>query len=439
MSATLKNLFVYVPGSAVDNFKQNHTGSGVTSSDNYYDKVSFLSGSGEIAARGELFGLSTEFKDRLGLTNDITTSNTLMTYIAGLGSQLDTLNANDSTDGSVDKKIKTAIADVIGTAPTALDTLGEIAAWIDAASGNTGSYQAMALTLASVPSIIDKLGTYTGSTYSGAYLFAHNAAVEEAAAKVATLTYTDAAVTGQYVSAVNESNGIISVVRADLPTLSVDSTANSGSQYVTGLSVSGNTITASYAALPTLSVALASQDYVTVNDHEITLVITDLGSSSGLNYTSANDAITYNAVATTVSTDGLITASAVYNRIHATETFLATTLTSLDSRIQATVTGATGALDSVQTLTATENGTSYGSITIVQKDGLLATTAEDGTTTASFSINKTNILAKTEATVSSPTTGTGANEYIAVNVVTENHDVKSVTVEFDPWEVYTAS
>ena len=435
-----KNLFVYVPSNGIADYKSRHV-TNVTSDDEYYSKIAFLSGSGEIATRGELFGMSTEFAQKLGLTSDITTSNTLMSYITGVKDNVTTLMANENTEGSVDKKIKTAIDNLIAGAPTAYDTITEIAAWINDIQGQQGTAATVAAQLAKIDPLVDKLGTYTNGaepTYTGAYLFAHNAAVEEATAMKNSLTYSDTAVAGEYVSAVTQTNGVIAVTRASLPTLSLDTTANTGSQYVSGLSVSGHTITATYTALPTLSVASASQALVTVNDHQITLVTTDLGSTSGISHTTTNNVTTY-AAGTQIVGDGLITASAVYNRIHATEEYLATTLTNLDSRIQATVTGTTGALDSTKTLNATDGSDTLGTITIVQKDGLLADTSEDGNTTASFTINKANILKDASATVDSPTTGTGANEYVQVHVTEENHKVTAVTVEFEAWENYTPS
>lgn len=411
-----KNLLVYVPSSAVEHFTEHHTGSGISSSDGYYEKVAFLEGQGTIATHGQIFGTSkafsddvTEFKNRVGLTEDITTSSTLTAYAKNVGSSVATLNGADNVVGSVDYKIKTAIDNLVGNAPDAYNTVYELAAWLQEVQG-TGTAAAVASTLANVNTIQSQLGTYSVSgdigTYTGAYLFAHNAVVEAVGALKTSLTTSDTAHAGKYVSAVSISDaGVVTISRADLPTLSVAATSSS---------------------------------LVTVNDHEITLVTTDLGSNSGITHSTTNNVTTYTAGTQTVG-DGLITASAVYNRIHATEEYLASTLTSLDSRIQATVTGATGALDSTITLDATDGSDTLGSITIVEKDGLLSSTSEGGSTTAAFTINKTNILKDASATVDSPLTGTGANEYVQVHVTEENHKVSAVTVDFSPWEEYSAS
>ena len=401
-----KNLLVYVPSSAVEHFTTHHTGTGISSSDGYYEKVAFLEGQGTIATHGQIFGTSkafsddvTEFKNRVGLTEDITTSSTLTAYAKGVGSSVEILNGADNVQGSVDYKIKTAIDNLVGNAPDAYNTVYELAAWLQEVQGS-GTAAAVAATLANVNTIQSQLGTYSVAnnvgTYTGAYLFDHNAVDEAVGALKTSLTYSDNAVTGKYVSAVSISSaGAVTVERADLPTLSV---------------------------------ATASQALVTVNDHEITLVTTDLGSTSGISGTTVNNVTTYTAGTQTVG-NGLITASAVYNRIHATETYVADALTTLDARIASVVASATGDLDSHVTL---NDPNSYGAVTIVQQDGILKTT--DGTNTASLTINRANILAEASATVDSSN-----NNYIEVHVTEENHKVTAVTVDFSPWEEYSAS
>lgn len=415
-----KNLLVYVPSSAVEHFTENHTGTGISSSDGYYEKVAFLEGQGTIATHGQIFGTSkafsddvAEFKNRVGLTEDITTSSTLTAYAKNIGSSVATLNGGDNVQGSVDYKIKTAIDNLVGNAPDAYNTVYELAAWLTKVQG-TGTAEAVAATLANVNTIQSQLGTYTISgdtaTYSGAYLFAHNAAADAVAGLKSSLNTSDSAQTGKYVSAVSISDGVVTVSRGDLP------------------------------VIPDITIATASTNYLTASGHEITVNVVDLGSTSGISHTTntSTNVTTYTA-GTQTPGDGLITASAVYNRIHATEEYLASTLTSLDSRIQATVTGATGALDSTITLDATDGSDTLGSITIVEKDGLLSSTSEGGSTTAAFTINKANILKDASATVDSPLTGTGANEYVQVHVTEENHKVSAVTVDFSPWEEYSAS
>lgn len=72
-------------------------------------------------------------------------------------------------------------------------------------------------------------------------------------AAINALDKSDSTVTGKYVSAVSQTNGIITVSRADLPTLSGGNTAAAG-KYVSAVSVNGHAITISTAALPTISI-----------------------------------------------------------------------------------------------------------------------------------------------------------------------------------------
>lgn len=92
------------------------------------------------------------------------------------------------------------IADLINSAPEALDTLGEVAGWIN--NDTTGA--------AAMANDIGDLKTKVGST----------SVESQINTKINGLNKTDTAKTGQYVSAVSETNGVISVTRANLPTLS---------------------------------------------------------------------------------------------------------------------------------------------------------------------------------------------------------------------------
>lgn len=396
-----KNLFVYVPSNAAANFIAYHTGNGITTADDYYKKVAFLEGQGTIATHGQIFGMSkafsdevNEFKNKVGLTNEFTTSNTLTSYVKTIGGQVDVLNGADSVAGSVDYKIKTAIDALVSGAPLAYDTITEIAAWIVAAQKNEGSAEALATTLAQVPVLQNQLGTYSTGTYSGAYLFAYNAAADAVTEFANTLAYSDTAVAGKYVSAVSISNtGEVTVNREDLPEISVNQN---------------------------------STNYLTTNEHEIGALISSISTSTGISSTTSANMTSYSAGTETIG-DGLITASNVYNRIHATEVYVASALTTLDTRITSVVANATGELDSTITL---DDANSYGSVTIVQQDGVLIETG------SSLTIDRTAILEEAEETVDSPITGTDANEYIQVHITEENHKVTAVTVDFDPWEDY---
>ena len=117
-----------------------------------------------------------------------------------------------------------------------------------------------------------------------------------------------------------------------------------------------------------------------------------------------------------------------------TGSYITTTVVQADGKLTSTGSSVTfdfakiyAELDSTTgTVNAEENGTSYGTMSLTITDGKISS--------SSMTINRTNILAEASATVDS-----GANEYIQVHVTEENHKVTGVTVEFDPWEVYTPS
>ena len=344
MAQDLKKLFVYVPNNGVASFIESHTGNNITSSDEYYNKVSFLGGDGEIAARGELFGMSTEFKNKLGLTNDITTSSTLMAYVTAIKDSVATLNASDTTEGSVDKKIKTAIDNLIGGASETYDTLREIETWLLAAQGSDTAAN-IAHQVAKVPTLEAELGTYSVSnnvgTYTGAYLFAHNAALDATNA----LSHTDTAVSGQYVSSVSLNNGTWTINRVNIPIIDINST---------------------------------SANYLSITNQKLDALTSSISSTTGFTYTSTPESghTSYEIGADETIGTGLVTASAVYARLRADETFVASALSTLDTRIKDVVTNTVGGLD--ETLILTDSG-SYITTTVVQADGKLTSTGSSVT------------------------------------------------------------
>lgn len=427
----MKQLFAYVPSNVVTNFISNHIGEN-KDNDNYFSKVSFL-GNGQIATRGRLFGMTDSEISQVGLSSLPSGKNSIGAYLVELAGKYDTLNGDLNT--SVKSYVGEAITNLVNGAPTALDTLGEIATLLT----DNNNLNSFAYVQAQVGIRPTNTGDNGATIWSGD-LYAYAAYV--ANYKVSTLDVSDTAVDGQYISQITETDGKISVTRANLPTLSVKS---------------------------------GSGNYVAVagtGTHEIEILTSSIASTTGFVHNTTGTAYTVGAAESIEN--GLVTASVVYSRLRADETFVASALSTLDTKINDVVTATTNALDSTilisdtnsyvsahiieedgklkasgsyltfnyakiydqldstLTITATENSTTYGTATIAIADGKLTSTG------SSFTINKANILAKTETTISSPTTGTGENAYVKVNVVTENHDVKSVIVEFDPWEVYSA-
>ena len=124
------------------------------------------------------------------------------------------------------------IANLINSAPEALDTLGEVANWIN--NDETGA--------AAMANDINGLKTKVGE----------KTVATQITDKINTLNKDDNAVAGQYVSAVSETNGIINVSRENLPTLSSGTTngtvklSNGNDVAVTGLRSAAYTDTSAY-------------------------------------------------------------------------------------------------------------------------------------------------------------------------------------------------
>lgn len=433
----LSNMFVYVPSTYVNNFISNHIGEN-KESDDYYRKISFLD-NGQISTRARLFGLTDTDIQKIGLSDLPNTYNNVLTYIKNLGGQIDTLNGDTNINGSVDKKVETAINNLINGAPTAFDTLKEISDWITYAQGDPTSSEYTATLVTSIPSLNTRLGSYVGSTYTGAYLFAHNAALDATNA----LSHTDTEVNGQYVSSVSLNNGTWTINRVNIPITEINST---------------------------------STNYLSITDQKLDALTSSISSTTGFTYTStpAEGHTAYEVgTAETIGT-GLVTASEVYTRLRADETFVASALSTMDIRIKDVVNNTVGGLDETLVLTdsasyitttvvqqdgkltdtgssitfdyakiyaeldsttgtvnATENGTTYGSMSLTITDGKISA--------SSLSINKTNILKENEATT---TSGTNTDPF-QVSVVEENHKIKTVSIQFNDlstlWDDYQPS
>lgn len=123
------------------------------------------------------------------------------------------------------------------------------------------------------------------------------AAAKTADDAIKALDVTDTAVTGQYVSAVSETDGKITVTRADLPTLSVKA---------------------------------GSEQFAAVNNHEVEIKTTALN-TVGLTKTEAGK---WQAGAVDATSTGLATAADVAAEIVSDEEFIATALNDHENRLK---------------------------------------------------------------------------------------------------------
>lgn len=187
----------------------------IEGSDNAGDKVKVT-----VASKG---GKVTEVTvDESGLTGalnlkanaaDVYTKGEVDTTLSGYYTKSETFNKNEVT-----KAITDEVAKIINdNDDTSINTLEEIAAWIAAHPES----------VAAINKEISDLKALIGTTSAEAQINA----------KIDTLDYTDTAVVGEYVSAVSENNGIISVTRAALPTYTLAEGATNGTVKFNGTEV----------------------------------------------------------------------------------------------------------------------------------------------------------------------------------------------------------
>lgn len=436
MSDEIKQILVHVPSQYVEDFKSSHTGvSNGTPTDDYYNRVSFLE-NGQISTHGKIFGLDNDSITKIGVSALPSNQTSIGSYLVELAGKYDILNG--ALNQSVQSYVASAVTALVGGAPEALDTLGEIAELLTGGQMVTdfASLQTQVGTRPKVDNegtLIDYPGdlyqyasyisqfkidglTYSDSAVTGQYVSSVSQSNGKISVERASLpSREDTAVSGQYVSQVTQSNGQITVSRANLPTLAVNSTAGSAGQYISALSVSGHTITATYTTLPSvtyaeqtgnyiaaitqtnglissvtfkslpsvpaITIATASQDYLTVDandNHKIGAVFTSLGTDASTIWSTStsNGHTTYSLGTAETIANGFVTASNIYARFRADEEFVASALTTIDGRISAVVSSATNDLDTEITVS---DASSYVSITLKETDGLITTTGSSVT------------------------------------------------------------
>lgn len=144
---------------------------------------------------------------------DVYTKDEVDTTLSGYYTKSETFSKTEVT-----KAITDEVAKIINdNDETSINTLEEIAAWIAA---HPESVSAINKQISDLSKLVgtDPVATQINN-------------------KVATLNATDAAVVGEYVSAVSESNGIISVTRTTLPTYTLAEGATNGTVKFNGTEV----------------------------------------------------------------------------------------------------------------------------------------------------------------------------------------------------------
>ena len=291
----------------------------------------------------------------------------------------------NNTISGVDTRV-TAIETLIGSAQedgdAIINTVKEVLDWFtNVQETNTG-----AQLIADVAANKTAIGTKAvegGAAATGLYKEIEDAKAAAIAANTAAIEALDApdtAVTGQYVSAVSQENGVITVSRE---------------------------------ALPTLSVKTGSENYVGVANHEVEIKTSALGS---VGITFENDKWT---AGTATSETGLATAADVATEIANDELVIAAALNDHEARIQTAEADITTAKSDIAALKA--------------EDKVHTTVADNTGNYVKVSTNASSKVVTVAEHVVTLANATADNTGIA-----DANDVKTYIDTYDFWETYSA-
>ena len=288
----------------------------------------------------------------------------------------------NNTISGVDTRVA-AIETLIGgaeDADTKINTVKEVLEWFTNVQETDKGAQLIADVAANKTAIGTK--AVEGGTSTGLYKEIENAKAAAIAANTAAieaLDVTDTAVAGQYVSAVSQENGVITVSRADLPALSVKT---------------------------------GSENYVGVANHEVEIKTSALGS---VGITFENDKWT---AGTATSETGLATAADVATEIANDELVIAAALNDHETRMQTAEADITTAKADIAELKA--------------QDKVHTTVANNTGNYVKVSTDSSKVVTVAEHVVHLAD-ATASNTGIA-----DANDVKTYIDTYDFWETYSA-
>ena len=291
----------------------------------------------------------------------------------------------DTKVDGVDTRVA-AIETLIGgaeDADTKINTVKEVLEWFTDVQETDKGAQLIADVAANKTAIGTK-AVEGGAPASGLYKEiedAKAAAIAANTAAIEALDVTDTAEAGKYVSAVSQENGKITVTRE---------------------------------ALPTLSVKTGSETYVGVNNHEVEIKTSALGS---VGITFENDKWT---AGTATSETGLATAADVATEIANDELVIAAALNDHEARIQTAEADITTAKADIAELKA--------------EDKVHTTVADNTGNYVKVSTNASSKVVTVAEHVVTLANATASNTGIA-----DANDVKTYIDTYDFWETYSAS
>lgn len=313
-----------------------------------------------------------------------TVTGSVLNLIKGAKDELNgAITAVDTKVDGVDTRvanIETLIGKDVEDADTVINTVSEVLKWFAGVQETDTGAQLIADVAANKTAIGTK--AVDGGNSTGLYKEiedAKAAAIAANTAAIEALDVTDTAEAGKYVSAVSQENGKITVTRE---------------------------------ALPTLSVKTGSETYVGVNNHEVEIKTSALGS---VGITLENGTWT---AGTATSETGLATAADVATEIANDELVIAAALNDHEARLQ----------------------TAENDITTAKAD-IAALKAEDKvhTTVANNTGNyvKVSTNANTKVVTVAEHVVTLANATASNTGIADANDVKTYIDTYDFWETYT--
>ena len=311
------------------------------------------------------------------------------------------LDGAESLDGSVLNLIKKAKDELNGTI-SGVDT--RVAA-IETLIGSTGEDGD-----AIINTVKEVLDWFAGVQESdkGAQLIADVAANKTA---IGTKAADGGTSTGLYKEIENAKADAIAANTAAIEALDVTDTAEAG-KYVSAVSQTNGKITVSREALPTLSVKTGSETYVGVDNHQVEIKTSALGS---VGITFENNKWT----AGTATTDtGLATAADVATEIANDELVIAAALNDHEARIQTAEADITTAKSDIAALKA--------------QDKVHTTVANNTGNYVKVSTDSSKVVTIAEHVV------TLANATASNTGIADANDVKTYIDTYDFWETYSA-
>ena len=377
----INKLFVSVPAG-------NEAAALAASSESSNVKKIYFFADGRIVNNGKEYSIATS--DYAAVKAAVTkldgaesVTGSVLNLIKGAKDELNgVITAVDTKVDGVDTRVA-AIETLIGgaeDADTKINTVKEVLEWFTDVQETDKGAQLIADVAANKTAIGTK--AVDGGTSTGLYKEIENAKADAIAANTAAieaLDVTDTAEAGKYVSAVSQTDGKITVTRADLPTLSVKT---------------------------------GSEKYVGVNNHEVEIKTSALGS---VGITFENNKWT---AGTATSETGLATAADVATEIANDELVIAAALNDHEARIQTAEADITTAKADIAELKAQDKVHT----TVANNTGNYVKVSTDSSKVVTIAEHVVNLA---DATASN----TG---------IADANDVKTYIDTYDFWETYSA-